>query len=128
MTYEEYCSMRDTLNLSDHAVANYSGVSKATLSQWKNGKLEPSKRTKYRLEEFFETYDPNRPDYLIAAHIKPKENNIPAFSTPKLWIESFGVRINDGHPGEMTDRQFDELRKSTEAFAQTWLRIHKIIS
>ena len=58
MNYEEYCEKRDALGLTDHAIANYSKISKSTFSQWKNGKLKPSERTMNKLKFFFDNYDP----------------------------------------------------------------------
>ena len=128
MTYEEYCEKRDGMGLTDNAVASLSGVSKSTLSQWKNGKLTPSKRTIARLMSFISTYDPTTMDlYNIGSEpsmtIYPKT----PFYNPTCWVESFGVRVNHGHPIKLTNDQFDELRQAAEIFVDTYLRIKGIL-
>ncbi len=129
MTYDEYCKKRDAKDLTDNAVAQLSGVSKSTISLWKNGKISPSKKTIKRLELFFEVYDPSAETYTVK-DIMPDFDILAQDSEPikqTFWIESFNVRINDGRPLELTERQFNELRSATEIFAETWLRTKGLI-
>lgn len=132
MTYDEYNEMRTTLDLTDYAVSQLTGVSKATLSQWKNGKLKPSKRLVNKLEFFFENYDPKKPwDFYITMPNKARtttEYSRPEIIKETFWVESFGVKVNNGVAVELTERQYDELKKNTEIFADTWLKANKIIN
>lgn len=41
MTYEEYAKIRDEKGYTDYKVAKETGISRTTLSAWKNGKYMP---------------------------------------------------------------------------------------
>ena len=52
--YEAYAQLRDTRGLTDYRVAKDAHVSKTTLSDWKNGKREPTYQTLEKLARYFE--------------------------------------------------------------------------
>lgn len=126
MTYEEYEEQRDILGLTNNQVSRLSGVSTATLSQWKKGVYEPKKGTLAKVQNVLDNYDPKLEvdwyfnkngieSFLTADHIKP----IPLrFSVDMV---SFTLPV----PVELTEQEYSELRKATEAFAVSWLKIHK---
>lgn len=41
MNYERYAEIRDSRGLTDYQVSKETGVSTATLSEWKSGKYKP---------------------------------------------------------------------------------------
>lgn len=131
MTYDEFRQKCDNLGLTNYQVSEYSGISKATLSQWKNGNSKPSLKTIKRLEAFLNNFDTELINYYVSypakTHIATEYAMQIAAKKEKIWIESFGIRINDGHPVELTEIQFSELRKNTEIFANTWLKYNKLI-
>lgn len=144
MTYEEYCMKRDSFGLTDYSVSKYTAISRATLSQWKNGNSSPSETTQKRLIHFFAHYDPTRdyPDNYFGVlyemqkrkALKPVQSaalasplpmpDDPAiYPIPKIFnVDSLSVYFHD--PVELSERKYQELVRSTEAYVETWLRLH----
>lgn len=130
MTYEEFRTKCDELELTNYQVAEMSGVSKATLSQWKNGNTKPSSKTIKRLEFFIENYDPKGPDFrVVEKDIKERGRimNETHIYAKNLWIDSLTVMLNNGKPVLLTDKQVYELRKNMEIYANAWLTANKVI-
>lgn len=125
MTYEEFVEMRDNLGLSNNQVARISGVSTATLSQWKKGVYEPKPNTLAKIQNALSNRDDKAVDYVLktnagdvvleTSHIRP----IPH----KYYLDVFSIALPV--PVELSDNEFTELRKATEVFAESWLKGHK---
>lgn len=47
--YEKYSKRRDELGLTDYKVAQMAGISKSTLSDWKNGKCTPNAENRAKI-------------------------------------------------------------------------------
>jgi len=80
MTYEEYSKLRDARGITDYKVSQETGISRATLSEWKNGKYQPKAEKIKSLKKYFgiddETKIPSfEPDHveLIRLYSKLKE-------------------------------------------------------
>lgn len=131
MTYEEFRKKCDFYGLTNYQVSEYSGVSKATLSQWKNGNSQPSSKTMKRLEYFIETYDPKKPDYKIVEVPYKDRDALMGIDSPKfgktMWIDNIVVSLNKGNPITITERQYADFRKNLEIYADSWLKAHQII-
>lgn len=146
MTYEEYSKKRDALGLTDYAVSALTRISRATLSQWKNGNTSPSHNTCQRLNYLFNHYDPRESypeNYFVIGSpaIGPftPANEIPSTAKgtvrfpldikdePPLRIDGYYINILGGKPVELSESEYAELKKSTEAFALAWLQSHGII-
>ena len=143
MTYEEYCQKRDSLGLTDYTVSKYSAISRATLSQWKNGNTTPSETTMKRLKFFLGKYDPAQdyPDAYfgvmyeickrkaakpVAMEKNPSPLPMPEdpaiIPIPKVFnIDSVSVYLQE--PVELSERQYQELVRGTEAYVISWLRL-----
>lgn len=127
MTYEEYVEQRDMLGLTNNQVARLSGVSTATLSQWKKGVYEPKRSTLAKILNVLDNYDPKlETDYLV------QKDNLNLFIDkdktyreirPRFQIDMYSVKLPI--PIDLSEHDFNELRKATEAFAESWLRVHK---
>ncbi len=145
MTYEEYSIKRDKLGLTDYAVSALTRVSKATLSQWKNGNTKPSQNTLQRLNYLLNHYDPNESypeNYFVlgspavkahapADKIPPSasgairfEPQADIYKQPPLRIDGYYVNILRDMPIELSEKDYKELKKATEAYALAWLQTH----
>ena len=51
--YKKYAELRDKYHMTDYYVAEKVGVSRATLSNWKNGKHKISRKTIDKLAKLF---------------------------------------------------------------------------
>lgn len=128
MTYEEYSSMRDELGLSDYAVSNGASVSRASLSQWKNGNTKPSKNTIERLQTYFQLCKdlPSVDLKELSLKEKTKNNSVSVGdlidAVPK--IESYFVTMSDGTQIELETKEYNELNLAIKAYADTWLKLH----
>ena len=129
MTYEEYTEQRDILGLTNNQVSRLSGVSTATFSQWKNGVYEPKRSTLAKIQNALDNYDPKlEVDWMIR-----KDNLDIAIESekpyrevrPRFQIDMYSITLPI--PVELSEREFNELRKASEAFAESWLRVHKKI-
>lgn len=146
MNYSEYSKKRDELGLTDYAVSALTRVSKATLSQWKNGNSSPSLNTLKRINYLLKNYDPNNSypeNYFILgspaikAHTNPDDfpptasgtlrfdNHIDIPDYQPFLINGYFVELRTPKPIEFTTAEYKELRQASEAFALAWLRIHK---
>ena len=119
MTYEEFEKLRDERNMTNYQVAIATGVSKATLSQWKNGNSVPSAKTNKRLESFFSENVDAVYAYTLKDCTTSKNSN--------YRIESYTVNLNNQVPVELSEPEYAELKIASEAFAYTWLKMHKKI-
>lgn len=151
MTYEEYSKKRNALGLTDYAVSSLTKISRATLSQWKNGNTVPSLNTAQRLNYLLNNYDPTQSypenyfvikgtpiDYYIPSNNIPdnvintltdemlSEANKP--QKPSLRIDGYYINIGNGIPVELSEADYTELKKSTEAYALAWLQTHGKLS
>lgn len=139
MTYAEYSKIRDDLGVTDYAVSTYTGISRATLSQWKNGKTTPSRNTMNQLIFFLDTFKKKVSDYNVDISIDKLKTADAQTVGNNLLVEDFNIRTNpplriDGYyvslkcpPVELTEKEYEELKMTTEAFAITWLKIHNKI-
>lgn len=133
MNYEEYCEKRDALGLTDHAIANYSKISKSTFSQWKNGKLKPSERTMNKLKFFFDNYDPDHyyesaVDYYCEIDKNTTLTIEPASKRSKMiYVDSFTIQLNNGMPLAIPEDKFIELKKYAAIFTEAWLRSNNLL-
>lgn len=108
MTYEEYAEMRDKLGLSDYAVSQITHVSRAVLSQWKNGRTSPSKATIERLRKLFN--DENHATD-ITDFIKARPN-----------ITDYVVDLGEGRPPvHISVEDYRELNDAVHMFIYAWL-------
>ena len=148
MTYKEYEEKRTLLGLTNGQVSKLSGVSSATLSQWKNGVYEPKRQTLAKIKHLLDTYNPDMEiDYYsihndgslvhhamkASAYLQnptplplpmPKDAEMEIQKIPKLFtIDSVSVYLN--RPMQLSERQYQELVRSTEAFIDSWIKLHK---
>lgn len=127
MTYEEYEEQRDILGLTNNQVSRLSGVSTATFSQWKNGVYEPKRSTLAKIQNALDNYDPKlEVDWMIHNDkidiaLEPEKQY--RAIRPRFCLDMYSVTLPI--PVELSEREFSELRKATEAFAESWLRVHK---
>lgn len=137
MTYEEYCKQRDHYGLTDYAVSNLSEVSRATLSQWKNGRSKPSKSTINKIKRVFsncENTAVNRPfgsggmlEYtskLAGKQIIPAKSELDMHPEVMKMI----IRLNDGTAYLISMDEYDQLQNSVNAFTHAWLKEKKIMA
>lgn len=141
MTYEEYCEKRDALGLSDYYISKLTKISRATFSQWKNGKTYLTDTTIKRLNYFFDNYEPDKiyaegyfsvpfpPKKMVAApHLKslpfPPEFDDYENSDLTFRINSFNVDIPSQIPVELTSKEFRDLKEATQVYAHVWLKSH----
>ena len=50
------------------------------------------------------------------------------YKEPPMRIDGYHVDINYQGPVELSEKDYNQLRKDTEIFALTWLKIHKKIN
>lgn len=62
--YKIYEKLRNARGLTDYKVAKEAGVSRSTLSEWKNGEHKPSLETIQKLSKYFGT----TVDYLLGSN------------------------------------------------------------
>lgn len=114
MEYEKYVERRNSMCLSDYQVSKMTGVSRATLSQWKNGNSIPSKATIERLEKLFS---------------EQSNENITAstggFSEKDLLPTSYIVNLGDGNKIELTKDEYTDLQRAIKAYIKVWLETKK---
>lgn len=148
MTYEEYRQKCDKLGVTDYAVATYTGISRATLSQWKNGNTKPSLNTMKRIVFFLENFKIGidyPADYFIncGSHELFYENSktfnssgspsmdstddIKPIKEPPFQLEGYYVDLRECGPVLLSAKDLKDLKKATEAFAMSWLMVHKLI-
>lgn len=127
MTYEEYQSKITELGLSSYTVSQLSGVSKAVLSQWKNGKTQPSRATQNKLQSFFNSYEPAMPYAYTGQNIVIDENYINQLAGEVLHITSYGLQLDDGKRIELTKQQYNDLQKNIKIFIYAWLKANDIL-
>lgn len=136
MTYEEYEKLRDEHGMTNYQVAALANISRATLSQWKNGNAVPGDRTIKRLQDFFNGNYP--PVYkTIREPIKNAHEKVNANASgnseridiirPMYCIDSYMVRLDYPEPIELSEKEYKELKKASEAFAYAWLLSHRKI-
>lgn len=53
MNYERYAEIRDSRGLTDYQVSKETGVSTATLSEWKSGKYKPKVDKLLKIADLF---------------------------------------------------------------------------
>lgn len=51
MSYETYAMLRDAAGLTDYQVAKLAGISRPTLSDWKNGRYTPKDDKRRKIAE-----------------------------------------------------------------------------
>lgn len=146
MTYEEYSQRRDGLGVTDYAVSAFTGISRATLSQWKNGNTKPSLNTMKRLVFFLDNYQIGHDypsDFFIKCssnelHLEiPKNNNaaraasadeyvdeVKTYREPPFQLEGYYVDLTECGPVLLSSKDYKDLKKATEAFALSWLMVH----
>lgn len=131
MTYEEYEKKITELGLSSYAVSELSGVSKAVLSQWKNGKTQPNRTTINKLQLFFDNYDPEKPnDYInqiqtIKFDIEEDpannmENQMLRFSIYYLLLKYGSKKVS------LSEQQYKDLQRGLRAFISAWLQSNDV--
>lgn len=127
MTYEEYAEQRDILGLTNNQVSRLSGVSTATFSQWKNGVYEPKRSTLAKIQNTLDNYDPKMEVdyYLPKSDLFIEQEKTYREIRPRFQIDMYSVKLPI--PVDLSEHDFNELRKATEAFAESWLRVHKKI-
>ena len=149
MEYHEFEALRNSLGLTNGQVAKYSGVSTATLSQWKKGVYKPKERTLAKIEDMFISFgalelnpitDSNgnrignigrfspviRSDINLDKDIRNYEFiQTMDTSTVKQTYTIDSVTSAFERPVELSEYQYKELKKASEAFIDSWLRIHK---
>ena len=127
MTYEEYAEQRDILGLTNNQVSRLSGVSTATFSQWKNGVYEPKRSTLAKIQNTLDNYDPKMEVdyYLPKSDLFIEQEKTYREVRPRFQIDMYSVKLPI--PVDLSEHDFNELRKATEAFAESWLRVHKKI-
>lgn len=133
MTYEEYCKLRDSYGLTDYAVASLSEVSRATLSQWKNGRSKPSKSTINKIKRLFQNYETPlakpargtamfRTDYVYS----PADfsgNEIHLELNPE--INTISIKLYDGSSCDLTLAEYRQLTFAINAFIYAWIKDKK---
>lgn len=148
MTYEEYSQKRDKLGVTDYAVATFTGISRATLSQWKNGNTKPSLNTMKRIVFFLENFKIGidyPADYFINCGSQElllenrktfSQSNAPSsdalddikpIKEPPFQLEGYYVDLHECGQVLLSPKDFKDLKKATEAFAMSWLMVHKLI-
>lgn len=130
MTYEEFREKCDKLRLTDYAVSKLTGVSKATISQWKNGNTKLSDSVRNKINYLLENYDPDKyfqmPPYLSDEPWSSlSTNNEP--SKPVVRFDSYTVMLDDGIPIEITVDDYKKLKSDTAIYAHAWLKAHGIL-
>ena len=126
MTYEDYCALRDKYNLSDYAVSKLTGVSRATLSQWKKGNSKPSKANTERLSRYFEKFDDlkNNP-------LSDQERGVLFDEIRRLTFQNminaeakaYFLTLKDGTEIEITQEDYDELHRGIDAYIAAWCKM-----
>lgn len=53
-SYKKYAQLRDEKGLTDYAVSQKTGISRATMSCWKNGVYEPKAEKIKKIAELFD--------------------------------------------------------------------------
>lgn len=51
--YEKYCELRDSKKVTDIEVAEKTGITKSTFSDWKSGRSKPGVEKLYKIAQFF---------------------------------------------------------------------------
>lgn len=118
MTYEEYCELRDSNNLTDYAVAKSANVSRSCLSQWKNGNTEPSRATQERLERFFSGYSfrvDGIPDPIL---VEPSPKTI----DPAPTVAYYFIKLMDGTITRLSAEEYKKLQEAIDAFTYAWVK------
>ena len=134
MTYEEYCKLRDSYGLTDYAVSSLSEVSRATLSQWKNGRSKPSKSTINKIKRLFEGYKTTleKPagssemfkfDYIFSP-AKIGGSDIRVELSPE--INAISIKLYDGTSCDLSLDEYKQLTYAINAFIYAWIKDKKM--
>ena len=119
MTYEEYCNLRDSYNLTDYGVSKLTGISRSSLSQWKNGNSEPSRATQERLERFFSAY-PSRRESGFSNPVLI-ETNMKAIG-PSPTVAYYFIKLMDGTTVRLSSEEYKKLQEAIDAFTYAWIK------
>jgi transcriptional regulator with XRE-family HTH domain len=129
MTYEEYCKLRDSYGLTDYAVASLSEVSRATLSQWKNGRSKPSKSTINKIKRLFENYETTmQKPFEKTTFLNPDIAFYDPQSGEKYYIEpgpainKVSVKLYDGTSCDLSLAEYKQLSTAINAFIFAWIK------
>ena len=130
MTYEEYEKKITELGLSSYAVSELSGVSKAVLSQWKNGRTQPSRTTMNKLQLFFNNYDPKKPnDYINQIQtikFDIEEDSANQMENQMLRFSIYYLLLKYGKNVSLSEQQYKDLQRGLRAFISAWLQANDI--
>ena len=106
-TYAYYASLRDERGITDYKVSNEAGLSRSTLSQWKNGKHIPSFENQTKLAAYFDV-----PREYFGGEIAPGEE-VPqpgATEAPKpLSRRAIKVSYVYDHADDITREMVDRI-------------------
>lgn len=125
MTYEEYCNLRDSYNLTDYAVAGLARISRSTLSQWKNGKTKPTQSTLERLDRFFRNYRSPDPDLYFEDGML-RQRSFGRIMSPS--VTSYYIKLMDGTTISLSADEYNSLQKAVDAFTYAWIKsnVHQL--
>lgn len=123
--YENYAKIRDAMGLSDFEVAKRAGISRAALSRWKLGHSSPSNRTRFKLCQVL-----GIPPTMRFTGMNDKQEFVieNEFAESDLMrtkrLATYALTLTNGSVVNLTDDQYQELKKGVDAFIDAWVYTH----
>lgn len=142
-SYQNYLYYRNKLGLSDYQVANKTGISKSTFSDWKNGRHHPQTKTLKKIADLlgvdvnafyntapkYFTYQvpeediPNTQKMLQEARFHYNVN----FATVHDHVIQYTIQLTDGTSISLAQEEYKELQNAVAIFIDAWVRNKKAI-
>lgn len=138
-SYQNYSYYRTLRGKSDYQVSQETGISRSTLSDWKNNRHEPLTKTLYKIAEnlgvdinaFYEKPQKHSSSEQFAEMFKKNLESSAAMAgrtkeaIDKMFettLAGYTIRLLSGEEVTLSIEEFKELRSAVEAYVDSWVR------